>query len=286
MHRDKLKTLLAGSQALNAPGIYDGLSALLVEQAEFDLCFFSGASFSFARYGRPDMGLISMQEVADAVAIIRERIQIPMIVDIDTGFGNALNVQRTVKVFERSGATALQMEDQVMPKRCGQMTGKSVIDKDEMIGKIKAALDAREYESTALVVRTDALAVNGFEDAMQRAEQYLETGADMLFIEAPQTIEQMRLIGERFGDRVPLIHNLVEGGHSPVTSVKQLQTLNYRIALYPAALLHQFIPNSQTLLNHIKQYGETDNYPETLISLRETNSILGAQALLNSVKKY
>ena len=286
MHRDKLKTLLAGSQALNAPGIYDGLSALLVEQAEFDLCFFSGASFSFARYGRPDMGLISMQEVADAVAIIRERIQIPMIVDIDTGFGNALNVQRTVKVFERSGATALQMEDQVMPKRCGQMTGKSVIDKDEMIGKIKAALDAREYESTALVVRTDALAVNGFDDAMQRAEQYLETGADMLFIEAPQTIEQMRLIGERFGDRVPLIHNLVEGGNSPVTSVKQLQTLNYRIALYPAALLHQFIPNSQTLLNHIKQYGETDNYPETLISLRETNSILGAQALLNSVKKY
>jgi 2-methylisocitrate lyase-like PEP mutase family enzyme len=201
MHREQFQTLLRQPHVLKAPGVYDALSALLVEQAGFELCFFSGGSFSFARYGRPDMGLVSMQEVADAVAVVRERIDIPMIVDMDTGFGNALNVQRTVKVFERSGATALQMEDQVLPKRCGHMSGKSVIPADEMVGKIKAALDAREHDGTALIARTDALGVNGFEDALERGERYVEAGADLLFVEAPRDLEQMREIGRRFGRR-------------------------------------------------------------------------------------
>jgi 2-methylisocitrate lyase-like PEP mutase family enzyme len=281
-----LPALLQQPGVLKAPGVYDGLSALLVEQAGFELCFFSGGSFSFARYGKPDMGLISMQEVADAVAIIRERINIPMIVDIDTGFGNALNVQRTVKVFERSGANALQMEDQVSPKRCGHMAGKEVISAEEMVGKIKAFVDARVSDNTLLIARTDALGVNGFEDAMERAHQYVEAGADLLFIEAPQTTEQMQLIGETFGSKLPLIHNLVEGGNSPIAGAENMQPLNYKVALYPVALLHQFIPQSQTLLQHIQSDGSTSTYNGQLIDLKETNQLLGADELLERSKRF
>jgi 2-methylisocitrate lyase-like PEP mutase family enzyme len=286
MHRKRLQQLLKQPGVLKAPGVYDGLSALLVAQADFELCFFSGGSFSFARHGRPDMGLVSMQEVADAVAIIRERIDIPMIVDMDTGFGNALNVQRTVKVLERSGASALQMEDQVLPKRCGHMAGKSVIATQEMVGKIKAFLDARENPETALIARTDALGVNGFEDALERAERYLEAGADLLFIEAPATIEQMLEIGGRFGDRVPLVHNLVEGGNSPVSRAEELEPMHYRVALYPVALLHQFIPSSQKLLKHIAADGGTGAYPGEMIDLAETNALLGADQLLLDSERF
>jgi 2-methylisocitrate lyase-like PEP mutase family enzyme len=280
MHRKALATLLAGDGIIKAPGVYDGLSALLVEQAGFELCFFSGGSFSFARHGKPDMGLVSMGEVADAVAVIRERITIPMIVDMDTGFGNALNVQRTVKVLERAGASALQMEDQVMPKRCGHMTGKAVISCQQMVGKIKAFTDARDSDDTLLIARTDALAVNGFDDAIERADRYLEAGADMLFIEAPDSLQQMHLIGARYGNRVPLIHNLVEGGNSPVTNSAELLELSYRIALFPVALLHQFIPQSQNLLQHIITAGQTADYGGAMIDLAETNKLLGAAELI------
>lgn len=280
MHRSRLKQLLGTSQCLKAPGIYDGLSALLVEQSEFDLCFFSGGGFSFARYGKPDLGLISMQEVADAVAIIRDRISLPMIVDIDTGFGNALNVQRTVQVMERAGASALQMEDQVMPKRCGHLAGKEVIPCEDMVDKIKAALDTREDPDLAIIARTDALAVNGFEDATERAERYLEAGADLLFIEAPQTSAHMHAISERFGGRIPLVHNLVEGGHSPVSSSDALAQLGYRIALYPIALLNQFVPQAQQLLSHIHAHGDTTTFPGDLIDIQRFNALLGTEELL------
>ena len=285
MHRDKLKALLAGTGVTKAPGVYDGLSALLVEQAGFDLCFFSGGSYSFARHGRPDMGLVSMSEVADAVAIIRERINIPMLVDMDTGFGNALNVQRTVRLFERAGASALQMEDQVSPKRCGHMAGKDVIPAADMVGKIKAFLDARESADTLLAARTDALGVNGFEDALERGHLYLEAGADMIFIEAPQSIEQMQRISAEFSN-TPLVHNLVEGGHSPVSSATELEALNYRIALYPVALLHRFMPEAQSLLAHIHKQGDTSSFDKPLFDLNDTNALLGADDLLDVSDRY
>jgi 2-methylisocitrate lyase-like PEP mutase family enzyme len=285
-HNKTLRQLLTGSDVIKAPGVYDGLSALLVEQAGFELCFFSGGSFSFARHGKPDMGLISMREVADAVAVIRERITLPMIVDMDTGFGNALNVQRTVKVLERAGASALQMEDQVMPKRCGHMAGKDVVSCEEMVGKIKAFTDARCQEDTLLIARTDALGVNGFEDAMERAERYLEAGADLLFIEAPQSLQQMQVIGKQFGTRLPLVHNLVEGGNSPVSDCGELAELGYRVALFPVALLHQFIPQSQKLLAHIMSAGQTADYAGSMIELTETNRLLGAAELVTGSESY
>ena len=285
-HRVQLREKLRQDEPVKAPGVYDGLSALLVEQAGFDCAFLSGACLSFARFGRPDMGLVTASEVAETVSILRDRVSLPLIVDMDTGFGNALNVQRTVRDFERAGASALQMEDQVAPKRCGHMAGKSVIGTTEMVGKIRAALDARTDDNTVIIARTDALGVNGFDDAVERAERYLDAGADALFIEAPKTVEQMRQIGQQFGSRVPLVHNLVEGGGSPVESIDELRQLQYRIALYPAALLHQFTPQAQQLLDVIQQTGSTASLRRQMYDLADMNTLLGADKLLGAGQRY
>lgn len=284
-HAAKLRAALVQGRCLRAPGVYDGLTALLAEQAGFELAFVSGACIAFARHGRPDMGLVSMNEVAECVALMRERVTLPLSVDMDTGFGNALNVQRTVRVFERAGASALQMEDQVMPKRCGHMAGKQVIPAVEMVGKIKAALDARADANTLIIARTDALGVNGFEDALERAEKYREAGADALFIEAPKTVEQMQRISTQFAKRIPLVHNLVEGGGSPLPDAASLDPLGYRIALYPAALLHLFVPQAQKLLAHIRAQGSTQDFTG-LIDLNQINRVVGAPELLAIAEKY
>ena len=283
---DTLPQLLASGTVLSVPGIYDGLSARLVELAGFEAAFLSGACLSFARFGRPDMGLVSASEVADTVAVIRERTELPLIVDMDTGFGNALNVKRTVATFERAGASALQMEDQLMPKRCGHMQGKQVISCGEMVGKIHAALDARRSTNTLIFARTDALGVNGFDDALERAERYLEAGADAIFIEAPKTVEQMRAIGEQLGGRTPLIHNLVEGGNSPVQTLEELRALNYRIALYPASLLHLFIPAAQDMLAELRHSGHLQARRKQVIDLAAVNNLLGADELLAASEEY
>jgi 2-methylisocitrate lyase-like PEP mutase family enzyme len=284
--RIRLRRELQQPELLQVPGVYDGLSALLVEQAGFHCAFLSGACLSFARFGRPDMGLVSASEVTETIAILRDRVEIPLIIDMDTGFGNALNVQRTVRDFERAGASALQMEDQAAPKRCGHMAGKSVISTSEMEGKIRAALDARNDDNTVIIARTDALGVNGFDDAMERAERYLAAGADALFIEAPKSVEQMQLIGERFGARAPLVHNLVEGGGSPVDTPDELRRLGYRIGLYPAALLHRYAPQAQQLLEEIRDSGSTLALREGMYDLGDMNRILGAEDLLQAGRRY
>jgi 2-methylisocitrate lyase-like PEP mutase family enzyme len=285
-HASKLRQLFIQADVIKAPGIYDGLTALMAAQAGFNALFLSGACIAFARFGRPDMGLVTASEVADTIAAIRERVNTPLIADMDTGFGNALNVQRTVKQFERAGASALQMEDQVMPKRCGHMAGKSVISTTEMVGKIKAALDARENSDTVIIARTDALGVNGFDDAMERARCYVEAGADALFIEAPKTVTQMEIIGKEFGDKLPLVHNLVEGGGSPIPGSNEMTVLKYKIALYPAALLHLFIPQAQNLLKHIHDNGSTTAMADQLLNLNDINNLLGTAELLAQGKKF
>jgi 2-methylisocitrate lyase-like PEP mutase family enzyme len=285
-HRKTLRQRLQQPGIIKTPGVYDGLSALLVEQAGFEAAFLSGACLSFARFGRPDMGLVSAAEVTETIAILRDRISLPLIVDMDAGFGNALNVQRTVRDFERAGASALQMEDQMQPKRCGHMAGKSVIPTAEMVGKIHAALDARQDDNTVIIARTDALGVNGFDDAMDRGQQYLEAGADALFIEAPKSRDQMATIGSTFGQQLPLVHNLVEGGGSPIDDPGELEQLGYRIALYPAALLHQFVPGAQQLLTGIQQDGHTLAFRDQMYELSDMNRILGADELLAAGKRY
>jgi 2-methylisocitrate lyase-like PEP mutase family enzyme len=285
-HAKRLRDLLNATAVVQAPGVYDGLSTVLVESAGFSAAFLSGGSLSFSRFGRPDMGLVTAVEVAETVSVIRERSDIPLIVDMDTGFGNALNVQRTVETFERAGASAVQMEDQVAPKRCGHMAGKQVISVSEMVGKIKAALDARRNSDTLIVARTDALGVNGFDDAMERGHQYVDAGCDVLFIEAPMSVEQMKIIGNTFGDQLPLMHNLVEGGGTPVPGARELAELNYKVGIYPVALLHLFVKQAPALLQHILTEGSTDTWHDRMVELKDMNELLGASDLLNTGKKY
>ncbi|TDJ44018.1 MAG: isocitrate lyase/PEP mutase family protein, partial [Gammaproteobacteria bacterium] len=213
----KLREKLAGPQATIAPGVYDALTALMVEQAGFDCAYVSGASISFTRIGRPDLGLTTLTEVADSVANMRERTEIPLVVDADTGFGNALNVRRAVKLLERMGASGIQLEDQTSPKRCGHLAGKSMVSTAEMVGKLKAALDARADDDTLIVARTDAIAIDGIDAAMDRAHAYIEAGADVLFIEAMRDEEQLARVGSELGRQIPLLANMVEGGKTPLT---------------------------------------------------------------------
>ncbi|MDH3977193.1 MAG: isocitrate lyase/PEP mutase family protein, partial [Gammaproteobacteria bacterium] len=195
----KLRDLLAGNDPVIAPGCYDGLTALLVEQAGFGCTYLSGASISFTRLGRPDIGLTTMTEVANVISNIRERIDIPIIVDGDTGFGNALNTQRTVRLFERMGAAAIQLEDQTLPKRCGHLEGKTLVSVSEMLGKIRAAQDARQDPDTVIIARTDAIAVAGLDEALERGAAYIEAGADVLFVESPLDDEQLATVGSTLG---------------------------------------------------------------------------------------
>src|SRR5579883_1139626 len=197
-----LRAQLAGKSIVVAPGIYDGLSALLAERAGFSTAYLSGASIAYTRFGRSDVGLVTMTEVAATLGAIAERVSIPIIVDGDTGFGNALNVWRTVRHFERHGAAAIQLEDQSTPKKCGHLGGKALISVAEMVGKVKAALDARGSEATVVIARTDAIAVEGLGAALDRAERYVEAGADVIFVEAPRSREEMAAIVARFGARI------------------------------------------------------------------------------------
>ena len=285
-HAAALRRRLAQPEALKVPGVFDGLSALLVERAGFEAVFLSGASLAYTRFGRPDLGLVSFAELLGAVRTLRERIALPLIVDIDTGFGNALNVARTVRELEKAGASALQMEDQVAPKRCGHMSGKQVVPAGEMVGKIRAALDARRDADTLIVARTDALTVEGFEAALERAERYVAAGADLLFVEAPATREQMRTIAARFGSRVPLVHNLVEGGRSPVANAAELQDVGYRVGLYPAMLAHLFARQAEIYLRRLMEEGGTTAFAGELHDISSINALLGAPQMLELAARY
>jgi 2-methylisocitrate lyase-like PEP mutase family enzyme len=283
-HAARLRRLAAEPGCLQVPGVHDGLSALLVERAGFPAAFLSGASLSYTRFGRPDLGLVCMDEVVQAVGAIRERIELPLIVDADTGFGNALNVQRTVREFEKAGASAIQLEDQLAPKRCGHMAGKQVVPAAEMIGKIRAALDARRSADTIVVARTDAHGVEGFDAALARAVAYAEAGADWVFYEGPDTVEQMRAVARAI-DR-PLVHNLVEGGRTPVTRIDELAGLGYRVGLHPGFLVHLFAAAAPAMLAQLRADGTSDAMRERLSDLGRVNALLGASELLADAARY
>src|SRR3974390_1736487 len=216
--KDSLRTLLTRKPILVAPGVYDAFTALNASLAGFSTLYVSGGAIAYTRLGRPDVGLVSMSEVAETVSLIRDRVDTHLIVDADTGYGNALNVERTVRTFERAGATAIQIEDQDFPKRCGHLDGKALVPATEMLGKIKAALDARHSRETLVIARTDAVAVEGFDRAIERALAYGEAGADVLFVEAPKAREDLARIVAALGTAVPLMANMVEGGKTPPLS--------------------------------------------------------------------
>ena len=281
-----LRARLGRGDIVLAPGIYDGLSALVAAQAGFEALYLSGASIAYTRFGRSDIGLVSMSEVSDTLGAICERVATPIVVDADTGFGNALNVQRTVRLFERNGAAGIQLEDQSTPKRCGHLDGKSLVSTAEMVGKIRAALDARQNAGTLIVARTDAIAVEGIEAAMERAERYVEAGCDLLFVEAPRSVEEMRDITGRFGNRVPLMANMVEGGKTPLLSAAELGGIGYRLAIFPGGLTRALAHAMQSYFTSLRQHGTTAPYRDRMLDFSALNALIGTPELLEEGRKY
>ncbi|MEO6031290.1 MAG: isocitrate lyase/phosphoenolpyruvate mutase family protein [Burkholderiaceae bacterium] len=281
-----LKDRLTGPAIVLVPGVYDALSALLAEKAGFEALYLSGASIAYTRLGRSDVGLTTYSEVADVLARITERVATPVIVDADTGFGNALNVQRTVRGFERAGAAMIQLEDQAFPKRCGHLDGKAVIPTREMCGKLRAALDARASRETLILARTDALAVEGLDAALERAEAYLGCGVDALFIEALRTAEQMDAACARFASRVPLLANMVEGGKTPVQSATELQRRGFRLALFPGGTARAVAHTLQGYYASLRAQGSTAPWRERMLDFDGLNALIGTPQLLATGRGY
>lgn len=277
---------LQSAPAVLAPGVYDALTALVAEQAGFEALYLSGASIAYTRLGRSDVGLTTATEVADTLARITERVSLPVIVDGDTGFGNALNTQRTVRAFERAGAAMVQLEDQTFPKRCGHLDGKGVIPRAEMCGKLRAALDARHSADTLILARTDALAVEGFDAAMERAEAYLDCGVDALFIEALRTPEQMRVACERFAGRIPLLANMVEGGKTPVTAASELGRIGFRIVIFPGGTARAVAHTLQRYYASLRSHETTAPERERMLDFDQLNALIGTPELLQQAARY
>ena len=274
-HAKALRDLLAGPDVIVAPGMYDAFTALLIEQHKFKCAYLGGASISYTRIAQPDIGLTTLSEVAQVVSHIRERISIPFVVDADTGFGNALNTQRTVRLLERMGASGIQLEDQTYPKRCGHLAGKALVPTADMVGKIKAALDSRHDPNTVIIARTDAIAVDGIDKALERANAYMNAGADVLFIEAPQTTEQMERLGKMFAGKIPLLANMVEGGKTPLCTVDELSEMGFSAVLFANAALRVSQRAMSEMLRELHTTGSTNGKLDVMATWEERQSIVG-----------
>ena len=280
----RLRALLNRREAVLLPGVANALAARVIEDIGFKAIYVSGAGVTNTYLGVPDIGLISVTELAENVAAIRDAVALPLIVDADTGFGNAINVGRTVKTLERSGANAIQLEDQDFPKRCGHFSGKHVIPRAEMVQKIHAAVDARNDPDLAIVARTDAIAVNGFEDAIERAAAYIEAGADITFVEAPRSEEQMREIPKRLP--VPQLVNIVAGGLTPMIGFDVLTKMGFSVILYANAALQASIAGMQKVLGHLNTHGSLEGISSHLAGFEERQQLVSKPNFDALEKKY
>jgi carboxyvinyl-carboxyphosphonate phosphorylmutase len=269
--RARLRELLARPGIIIAPGAYDGLSARLVEHAGFDVVYMSGSGAANSLLGEPDLGLTSMTEMASQAARICAATTLPVVADADTGYGGPLNVRRTVQEYERAGVAGLHIEDQVFPKRCGHFEGKDVISTDEMVGKIRAALAARTDPDLVIIARSDAVAVEGLDAALRRAHAYEEAGADMLFVEAPHSVDELRQIASSF--RVPLIANMVEGGSTPLVPDAELDTMGFKLVLHAGTLLRAAALAVEEALAHLREHGSAIDFQHRVISFQERNRV-------------
>jgi len=281
-----LKHRLNQPEVLLAPGVYDALSALIAEQAGFEALYLSGASIAYTALGRSDIGLTTATEVASTLARITDRVKLPVIVDADTGFGNALNTQRTVRDFERAGAAMIQLEDQTFPKRCGHLDGKGVVPIAEMEGKLRAALDARHSPDTLILARTDAVAVEGFDAALERAERYLACGVDALFIEAVRTPEQMHAACQQFAHRVPMLANMVEGGKTPVQSADALGQHGYKIVIFPGGTARAVAHTLQGYYASLHAHQTSLPWQNQMLDFDGLNAVIGTPELLGKGLRY
>ena len=280
-----LRRLLKEEEILLAPGCFNALSARLIEQAGFKAIYVSGAAVAGNFLGYPDIGLTTMSEMLENARNIVRVTSLPVICDADTGFGNAINMMRTVREFESAGLAGIQIEDQVMPKKCGHTEGKLLISKAEMVQKVKAAVDARQDPDFVLVVRTDAIAVNGIEDALDRALAYQEAGADVVFVEAPRTLEEMRRVCGTI--KAPLLANMVEGGgKTPILPLQELKEMGYKMVIYPVSTHMAAIKAMQEVLAVLKKDGTTGAYSSQIVSFQEMFEVVGRSKFTALEKQY
>ena len=279
-----LKERLQQQDILIAPGAPDALIAKIIEKNGFEAVYVTGGGISYTTLGKPDIGLITMSEMVQKASYIAEAVNVPVITDADTGYGNPLNVIRTVKEFERAGVSAIQLEDQVFPKRCGHMAGKALITKEEMVAKIKAAVDARNDENFLIIARTDAIAVGALEEAIERGIAYQDAGADVIFVEAPEEIEEMRRITDSFD--IPQLANMVEGGKTPLLSAKELEQIGYKIVIFPNSAVRIMAKAVWELMQEIKTKGTTKHYTDNMFLFDQLNDLLDQNQFQQLDKKY
>jgi 2,3-dimethylmalate lyase len=284
--RSRLRELLSGPRPLIAPGAYDALSALLIEQAGFEAVYMSGFATTAGQLGKPDIGLLTGSEMADNARRMTTAADLPLICDGDTGYGNALNVVRTVQVYEQAGVSAIQLEDQVTPKRCGHMAGKQVIQRDEMLGKVRAAIDARHDPDFLIIARTDAAAVEGVDAAIERARAFADTGADLLFVEAPTSTTEIARIAKALADRAPLVFNWAEGGKTPPLSLDQLADLGFSLVLFPIGTLLAATAGMKAVLETLHADGTPLAALPGLPTFDEFTSLVGLPAVRSLEDRY
>ena len=286
MTETTLRARLVKPPIVIAPGIYDPLTALIAERAGFEALYVSGAAIAYTRLGRPDIGLVSMSEVVETVALIRDRVRAHLVVDADTGYGNALNVERAVRLLERAGANAIQLEDQDFPKRCGHLDDKRLIPAPEMAGKITAAVNVRASSETLIIARTDAIAVEGFDGAVARAALYRDAGADMLFIEAPRQRDELARVVKQAAGKVPLMANMVEGGKTPILPARELQELGFSLVIFPGGIVRALAKTAEEFYGSLKTHGTTDPFRPRMFDFAALNDLIGTPELMALGKQY
>jgi 2-methylisocitrate lyase-like PEP mutase family enzyme len=273
----QLRHYLAQNKLYIAPGVFDGLSALLTQQAGFSLLYASGGAIARAA-GYPDLGLLSVSEVCYRLADIVEASQVPIIADADTGFGNSINVARTIRLLEKIGVAGLHLEDQEFPKRCGHLDGKSLVSTDEMVQKIKVAKESVEDKDFVIIARTDAIAVEGFAAAIERAKHYVAAGADMIFVEAPTTVEQIEAIAKEI--TIPKLINMFQGGKTPMVPADQLAAWGYQVMIIPSDLQRAAIYAMQETLQAIQQDGNSARCQDRMVSFNDREKIIDTERYL------
>ncbi|PYO59000.1 MAG: carboxyvinyl-carboxyphosphonate phosphorylmutase [Candidatus Rokuibacteriota bacterium] len=282
--RQRLRQLIDRRQGLIVPGAYDGVSAKLVERAGFPVTYMTGYGVSASRLGLPDMGFAGLGEMADQARNVAGAVSIPLIADADTGYGNALNVRRTVALYESAGVAGLHLEDQQMPKRCGHLAGKVVVSAEEFAAKIRAAVEARTDPDFVIIARTDAIAVNGLDDALRRAEAAVKAGADMLFVEAPTTEEQIERVARAFD--APLLFNYAPGGRSPLPPFARLRELGYAVILLPVDTLFVAARAIQSFLRELKEGDAALPLADRYIPFKEFNELIGVPEQFSLGQRY
>ena len=282
----RLRELVERDEILPAMGGYDALSASLVEQAGGDVVYMSGSSVSTSTHAFPDVGVTTMTEMVTRARQMVNAVDIPVFCDADTGYGNPINVVRTVEEFENAGVAGIHVEDQTFPKKCGHFDEKSVVSTTEMVQKIRAATDARTDDDFQIIARTDARAVHGFDDAVERAYAYLDAGADVLFFEAPTSESELREVGREFGDDVPLVANMTEGGETPLFSAAEFEEMGFDVVLFPATGFKAAARAMRDVYREIAETGTQESVMDELVSWEGRNDITGLDEIVALERKY